>query len=129
MKSSRKSKKREAIYAALCASDEHPTAENLYIALKPEIPDLSLGTVYRNLSLFKQEGLAVSVTTVNGQERFDACTIPHAHFICRHCGRVLDMGEVPLLPSPDPAVLVEGVKVHYHGLCADCQGERERDVI
>lgn len=62
--------------------------------LKPDIPDLSLGTVYRNLALFREEGKAMSVATVAGQERFDGRTHPHAHFICEKCGRVDDVDAV-----------------------------------
>ena len=56
-----KSKQRQAIFDVLCASKEHPSAEMIYTALKPQYPSLSLGTVYRNLSFFQQQGLAVSV--------------------------------------------------------------------
>ena len=50
-----------------------------------------MGTVYRNLSLFKQQGLAISVATVKGVERFDGNTDPHVHFICNDCGAVIDL--------------------------------------
>ena len=76
----KKSRKREAMLAALRATTEHPTAEMLYNTLKPEYPELSLGTVYRNLSVLAEEGLVVSVAHVNGQERYDARVEPHTHF-------------------------------------------------
>ena len=85
------SKKRAAILEALRHTDEHPSAEMLYSRLKGEFPDLSLGTVYRNLAMFVADGDAVSVGSVGGQERYDAVTAPHAHFICSCCGRVLDV--------------------------------------
>lgn len=88
------SKKRQAVLEALCATKEHPTAEMLYQQLKPSYPELSLGTVYRNLSVLTEEGLAVSVVRVAGQERYDATTSPHAHFVCRLCRRVMDL-ELP----------------------------------
>ena len=56
-----------------------------------EYPDISLGTVYRNLALFKQQGLIQSVATVNGPERFDANIEPHVHFICTDCDAVIDL--------------------------------------
>ena len=80
--------------AALRATTEHPTAEMLYNTLKPEYPELSLGTVYRNLSVLAEEGLVVSVAHVNGQERYDARVEPHTHFICRRCARVIDLLEL-----------------------------------
>ena len=85
------SKKRAAILEALRSTQEHPSAEMLYARLKCKFPDLSLGTVYRNLAMFVADGDAVSVGTVAGQERYDADTAPHAHFICACCGRVLDV--------------------------------------
>ena len=84
------SKKRNAIYEALCATKTHPSAEMLHSTLKEKIPDLSLGTVYRSLSLFVEEGKAISVGNVEGNERYDAVTCPHPHFICKSCGEVLD---------------------------------------
>ena len=87
-------RKRNAIYDCLCQSKAHPSAEELFSILKPQIPDLSLGTVYRNLSLFKEQGLAISVATVNGIERFDANVGPHVHFICSGCDGVLDRDEM-----------------------------------
>ena len=55
------SKKRDAIYECVRSTKTHPSAEWVYSRLKPEIPDLSLGTVYRNLNLFQQEGRLISV--------------------------------------------------------------------
>ena len=125
----KKSRKREAMLAALRATTEHPTAEMLYNTLKPEYPELSLGTVYRNLSVLAEEGLVVSVAHVNGQERYDARTEPHAHFVCRGCRRVLDV----FLPDVVSALygevdvrfgfLTEGHTLTLHGLCDRCRGE------
>ena len=63
MEARKYSKKREAILEALRNTTEHPSAEMLYARLKPEFPDLSLGTVYRNLAMFIRDGDAVSVGT------------------------------------------------------------------
>ena len=83
--------KREAILKAVRGTKLHPSAEWVYHMLKPSYPDLSLGTVYRNLSQFKNDGVISSVGTVNGQERFDGTTEPHSHFICSKCGCVIDV--------------------------------------
>ena len=104
---------------------EHPSAEMLYARLKPEFPDLSLGTVYRNLAMFIRDGDAVSVGTVAGQERYDADTHPHAHFICSECGRVLDVC-CPCLSALDKEVeretggAVSGHSLSFSGTCQGC---------
>jgi len=85
MPTRKNSKKRQVILEALAATTAHPTAQELYQQLKPDYPDLSLGTVYRNLSLFAEEGDAMSVGVFRGQERFDARTNPHAHLHCVQC--------------------------------------------
>jgi Fur family peroxide stress response transcriptional regulator len=119
----RKSKKRDAIYRALCALKTHPCAETLYARLKPSFPDLSLGTVYGNLAAFKREGLAVSVGVVDGRERFDGDTAPHAHFICRRCGAVIDVWETePPEPPPLPGKADER-RVSWRGVCEACLQE------
>ena len=85
------SRQREAIYRALCSTKTHPSAEWVYAQLKPEMPELSLATVYRNMRFFVEEGIAVRVGVVNGHERFDGDTKPHAHFVCDCCGAVQDL--------------------------------------
>ncbi len=127
------SRKRQAILDALRQTREHPSAEWLYARLKPEYPDLSLGTVYRNLSIFKEEGTIVSVGIVNGQERFDAVTEPHTHFICTGCGAVLDMGDVlPDAESFAGMCSLAGCEMHsfrlsISGLCPKCVKTHEND--
>lgn len=127
MKKTRKhSRKRDAILACLQHTTSHPTAEWIYHQLKPDIPDLSLGTVYRNLAMFRQEGVIQSLGTVDGQERFDFNTEPHAHFICRHCHAVIDVAQ-PVLPDitlEDAGAAsggkVEACNVVFSGLCGKC---------
>jgi len=119
------SRKRNAILGALRASKEHPTAEMLYAQLKPEYPDLSLGTVYRNLAMFKEEGTALSVGVVDGQERFDGWTEPHSHFICEGCGSVSDIeckaGDgLCEAVSERFGVRATRYELTFRGLCAAC---------
>lgn len=85
------SRKREAILKAVRSTACHPTAEWVYQTLKTDYPDLSLGTVYRNLTQFKNDGIIVSLGTVNGQERYDGNVKPHTHFVCSNCHAVLDI--------------------------------------
>ena len=119
MKRQNFSKKREAIFRSICSTDTHPTAEWVYNQLKPEFPDLSLGTVYRNISMFKERGMVISVGTVNGQERFDGNVKPHPHFICTKCGAVIDVNQITGdNRSLDYSVAsAYGFQVDYHRLC------------
>ena len=109
-------KKRDAILQYLRMTDTHPSAEMVYGALKPRMPDLSLATVYRNLSLFRTNGQIISVGTVNGTERFDGNTVPHVHFVCTDCCCVTDMHRIKV---PEE---VSGRACQLYGCeVADCQ--------
>ncbi len=120
-------RKREAILACLQGTTSHPGAEWVFEQLKPQIPDLSLGTVYRNLSLFKEQGKIISVGTVKGVERFDANTAPHVHFICNGCGRVLDLAQIQVPTQLSDAAAssmggrVDSCQLTFAGLCGACK--------
>lgn len=120
------SKKRDAILACLRGTDTHPSAEWVYARLKPQIPDLSLATVYRNLSLFKETGEIISLGTVNGLERFDGRTDPHVHFACSCCGSVVDLPEIPVPGELTVAAeqqsggKIDECRLTFYGLCASC---------
>lgn len=121
------SKKRDAILACVRSTDAHPTAEWVYQQLKPEYPDLSLGTVYRNLAMFKREGIIGSVCIEDGMERFDRTAAPHAHFICDGCHSVQDLMELSLssaLCEQAAETLqaeVYACHVIFRGHCAHCR--------
>lgn len=121
------SKKREAILEVLRSTKEHPSADWIYAQLKPQMPDLSLGTVYRNLAMFKREDQIMSVGTVNGQERFDGNTEPHAHFVCNRCGKVLDLEQIPvseeLLRAAQETLQADIIshELIFRGYCKDCK--------
>ncbi|MBQ4322108.1 MAG: transcriptional repressor [Oscillospiraceae bacterium] len=117
----RYSKKREAILELLRSVDSHPSADWIYQKLKPEFPDLSLGTVYRNLAAFRDDGTLATVGVVAGQDRFDGNTAEHPHFVCEKCGAVLDVtvpGEITADPGPD--YTVHRCDVTLKGLCPAC---------
>lgn len=119
-------RKREAILNCLRQTDVHPSAEWVYNRLKPEIADLSLGTVYRNLTLFKEQGLIISVGTVKGVERFDGNAAPHVHYICTECGCVLDLGNIQVPEDLNQAAAansggqVTGCQLTFTGICGQC---------
>ncbi|MDR2739103.1 MAG: transcriptional repressor [Treponema sp.] len=128
------SKKRDAILEVLRSTTTHPGAQWVYDQLKSDIPDLSLATVYRNINLFRQEGLVISVGVVEGEERFDGRVEPHPHFVCGCCGRVIDY-DATELPAQFSKVMenlkgtadtkggffaIDYRKTVFNGFCAVC---------
>ena len=119
-------RKRNAILAYLQETKSHPSAEAVFAALKPEIPDLSMGTVYRNLNLFRQQGLVSMVATVNGVERFDGNTADHVHFICTDCGAVSDLEGMRIPQELTTAAercgggRVNDCQLSFTGICQEC---------
>ncbi len=116
------SKKRQLILDTIKSTHTHPSAKWVYESLKEEIPDLSLGTVYRNIALFKEEGLIVTVTNLDGEERLDGDTSEHAHFVCRECKQVYDIFEdIPDVHScPLEGFQTEHQVLTYFGRCSAC---------
>lgn len=121
------SHKREAILNVMRGTKSHPTAEWVYQQLKPQYPDLSLGTVYRNISRFKEEGQLITVGVVSGQERFDANVQPHPHFICTACGAVIDIDihfddkDFDGLVKEQYGFDVSGHELTFYGTCKSCK--------
>lgn len=132
----RYSKKRNAILELLKSTETHPSAEWLFQQLKPLYPDLSLGTIYRNLTFFQEQGEIKSVGVVNGQERFDACTHSHCHFICQPCGAVIDLHQVTLDETiaqqveTEYGLTMERHELNVYGLCKNCVAlSKEQSVV
>jgi Fur family transcriptional regulator, peroxide stress response regulator len=122
----RNSKQRRRILEVLRSTDTHPTANWIYDQLKGEFPSLSLGTVYRNLSILQEQGMVVRMASGSTFDRFDAVVEPHPHFYCRDCGRVIDISQKDAKRIIQPGEstdghLVENLKIEYHGICAACR--------
>ena len=80
------SRQREAIVQYLTGRTDHPSAETVYQALRQTHPNISLGTVYRNLGVLEENGQLMRIPMDNGSDRFDPNVVPHYHFLCRKCG-------------------------------------------
>ena len=125
--STKQFRKRNAILSCLRGTDIHPSAEMVHNMLQQDHPDISLATVYRNLSRFKDQGIIQSLGTVHGIERFDANTEPHVHFICANCDAVIDLHQIPVPRSLDGEIQsssgcrVESCQLIFHGRCAGCK--------
>lgn len=119
------SRKREAILYTITNTSTHPTAAWVYEQLKPDFPDLSLATVYRNIAEFVKEGLIISLGNVNGQERYDANLKPHTHFICNTCNKVIDLLEyddtiIDSAVTSKTGFIIERHELIFRGLCHKC---------
>ena len=120
------SKQRDAIKSFLMTRYDHPTAETVYMNVKKEFPNISLGTVYRNLSLLSEIGEIQKLSTGIGPDRFDGNPSPHYHFICNHCGSVLDLDvtgldHINVLASQNFDGEIEGHLIYFYGKCPDCK--------
>ncbi len=119
------SRQREALKTYLHGRTDHPTAEQIYIDLRKDNPHLSLGTVYRNLTLLSELGEIRKISTLVGADHFDADTSMHYHFCCKACGAVSDihMDEDSAFRKQIFASAegdVEEVDVTAYGLCPEC---------
>ena len=121
----RPSAQRVAIMQYLLMHSTHPTVDEIYTALCPLIPTLSRTTVYNTLRMYSERGAAQMITIDDHHVSYDGDIRPHAHFICRKCGKVLDLFETPHVPEKHPDRVQEGcyideVQIYYKGLCSDC---------
>ena len=121
------SRQRESIKNYLMATKEHPTADDVYMNVKQEFPNISLGTVYRNLNLLTDIGEAIKISTPNGGDRFDGKLEPHNHFLCTKCGRLLDLeldmqsiDEVNRLAAENFDGVITSSSTLFYGECSDC---------
>ena len=117
---------RIVIYDVLKNTVEHPTAETIYNTLKPSHPTMSLATVYKTLDSFLNAHLIQELEVGDGRSHYDAWVEPHPHFVCKSCGKVVDMDleELKNLSSKIPAELgleIEEEKLIFYGRCKDCK--------
>ena len=121
------SRQRESIKNYLATTKEHPTADTVYLQMKKEFPNISLGTVYRNLNLLTEIGEAIKIPTANGGDRFDGRVEPHNHFLCTKCGRLLDLEldmknieEVNQMAGTNFDGIIQSSSILFYGECGDC---------
>jgi Fur family peroxide stress response transcriptional regulator len=121
----RQSKQREKILQLIQETDVHPTADWVYRKLKPRIPGLSLGTVYRNLSVLEEQGL-IRKMALGGTDRFEGNIIPHYHLVCDRCGVVTDI-EMPIYAEINKRACkmssfkIDRHRIDFFGICKKCQ--------
>ena len=118
---------RIAILEYLRTHFTHPTVDEIYEALSPSMSTLSKTTIYNTLRSFSQSGLALSLRLDEKTVHYDGDTAPHAHFICKDCGKIIDvtitntdMLHIPTLCGAD----VQAVEISYYGQCNTCKKQK-----
>jgi Fe2+ or Zn2+ uptake regulation protein len=123
---------RLAIFEALAGSRSHPSAEQIYSAVKQRHPSLSLATVYKNLDALRAVGAVSDVNPLHLEARYEAALPgtgagePHHHLVCTSCHKVCDLPASLVAPPQLTAALsqgfeIRGVRIQVEGLCADCR--------
>ena len=101
----------------------------VYENMKQIYPNISLGTVYRNLSLLADLGEIQKLSSFGGADRFDARTAPHCHFMCTRCGRVMDVFSEHIDKSLESIAAdfkdgqISDYKARFFGICKECLKE------
>lgn len=119
------SRQREEILLNLQSRRDHPTADMVYESVRKNQPNISLGTVYRNLSLLAEHGRILKISTGMGPDHYDGFIEPHNHFICRCCGAVLDMeylSEEDVITNASKSFtgIIEEYELMFYGTCETC---------
>ena len=118
------SRQREAILSVLSSTKTHPTADWIYEETRKIIPNISLGTVYRNLSDLSASGEILKITVGDGKEHYDFDTSPHLHLICKLCGSITDVhlnGDPFEKHHKELGFAPETQVYKIYGLCKNCK--------
>ena len=119
------SRQREMIKSFLMTRKDHPTADMVYMNMRQQNPNISLGTVYRNLTLLADIGEIQRLRVGDGVDHFDADTSLHYHFVCTKCGCVedLDMDSIEEINEAASARFdgqIDGHVTYFYGTCGNC---------
>lgn len=123
---------RQMVYAAVAKHGHHPTAEDVYDIITSQFPDVSKGTVYRNLNALYEAGLINCISMPNGANRYDHILSKHYHMLCTVCGDFSSLREVPYDHDLDKIVeKTTGFKLRSHavvfsGICPACQDKQAK---
>lgn len=115
------SKQRELVLNVVNSSFSHPTAEQVYIECRKYIPNISLGTVYRNLNALTESGDITKITGKGNTYRYDNSFKKHAHFLCRNCGIITDVSRNILeeIKELDGNKVID-YEITFEGICKEC---------
>ena len=119
------SRQREAIKEYLSHTKEHPTADTIYMRISEIYPNISLGTIYRNLSLLVEKGEIIRINGIDGSDHYDGNTQKHYHFLCKDCQRILDLemdsiDHINDIANKNFPGEIEGHATYFYGRCEEC---------
>ena len=122
----RKTHQREEIFAFLRSQRAHFNAIEIYDAVRSEIPNISLGTVYRNLGKLVEDGEIITVETENRSIYYDGYIAPHTHFVCKHCNNIYDFEDEHYIFNDvrEKGFTVEKHRTVLYGTCANCKNKK-----
>lgn len=123
----RMTSQRQLILQELRNSKDHPTADYIFTKVRITLPNISLGTVYRNLDILSEMGLVLKMEGCGSQRRYDGNLVDHCHIICLKCGKVGDVPDTSVAEinydSVDiPGYTVVGHSIVFNGICKACSG-------
>jgi Fur family transcriptional regulator, peroxide stress response regulator len=123
----RMTKQREIILDYLKSVTSHPTAEIIHQEVLKDMPNISLGTVYRNLKYLVDEGFVLCIIDNGGINHFDGDISEHGHFFCRKCGKIKDVvfEKTHMHKKQLDVGIVDSVDHHFYGVCTNCQKEEK----
>lgn len=121
----RETRQREVILNVLRRTDSHPTADQLYDEVRKVIPNISKGTVYRNLKVLREAGLASELNLSGTVSRFEARLDEHYHFRCENCGGVFDIDEpvdreLNCRVAERTGLHISHHQLEFRGICPEC---------
>ena len=123
------SKQRELIRENLLSRYDHPTADDVYASVKLILPNISLGTVYRNLAQLAENGDILKISTSANKEHFDGFVHRHFHFVCNTCDKIYDvdldgMDEIKNQAAEKLNADIEDYSLIFYGICENCSSKK-----
>ena len=125
----KRSRQRDAIRSFLMSRKDHPTAEVVYDNVSKEFPNISLGTVYRNLAQLAENGDILKISTSANKEHFDGFVHRHFHFVCNKCDKIYDvdldgMDKIKNQAAEKLNADIEDYSLIFYGICENCSSKK-----
>lgn len=124
----RPSEQRIVILEYLLGHRTHPTVEAIYSDLSQKMPTLSKTTVYNTLKLLEENNAILELTIDKHNSHFDGYVDPHSHFMCKKCGKIIDVDQPEATMCCEPyeaRFVIQETEIYYRGLCSDCIKDKQ----